>query len=383
MRKKIKALLACPNCSNTSFKWFAYELIRNQQSLLSINDESIHEEDDIKYGVAVCFQCKTAFPIEDFVGIFLSNADADRGVHRKMLESRMKQSPAEIQNSIQSTLKNVYETGETEDGQWNREEMRYYDAEVDTVEQRLRMFNNMKTKPVWRIFIPRKRWIINTIAPHIKNKKVLEIGGGVCRTVYKLFNPDEFQFQYIGTDISFKRLMVAKMAMPGSDFIQASALNLPFKNNAFDCVLSFGMLHHLPRPEEALDHVNTKLAAGGFIGFHEPIIRPEFSPLVTRISRKIFRQYQHSEHDGKINLKKSQLVLKNSHHQLVTYREQISIVRAFAESLLGKFFKKQMNTRKAVQVLESVDRLFINTICRLSKKFGPNAVLVVTRRQDP
>lgn len=382
MRKKLKALLACPNCSNTSFAWFAYELIRNQQALLNVAEESIDEEDDIKYGVAVCLHCKTAFPIEEFVGVFLSNADADRGVHRKMLESRMKQAPAGIQNNIQETLEKVYDTGETADGQWNREEMRYYDAEVDTEEHRLRMLNNMKTKPVWRIFIPRQRWIINTVAPHLKNKNVLEIGGGVCRTVYRLFNPDKFQFQYTGTDISLKRLMVAKMAMPGSDFIQASALNLPFKNEAFDCVLSFGMLHHLPRPEEALEHVNSKLAAGGFIGFHEPIIRPEFSPLVTRISRKIFRQYQHSEHDGKINLKNSLQVLKNNHHEIVTYREQISIVRAFTESLLGKFFKKQMNTRTAIQMLESVDRLFINTLCRLSKRFGPNAVLVVTRKQN-
>jgi ubiquinone/menaquinone biosynthesis C-methylase UbiE len=67
-------------------------------------------------------------------------------------------------------------------------------------------------------FIPRQRWIIHPVAPYLKNKKVLEIGGGICRTVYNLFNPDVFGFQYTGTDISFKRLMVAKSAMPSSDF---------------------------------------------------------------------------------------------------------------------------------------------------------------------
>lgn len=382
MRKKLGDLLACPNCSNTSFNWFACELIRNQQPFFNVVEEALNEDDDIRYGVAVCLNCKTAFPIEEFVGVFLSNADADRGVHRKMLESKIKNAPERIRNSIQETIKMVYDFGDTEDGKWNREEMRYYDSEVDTDEQRIRMLNNMKTKPVWRIFIPRQRWIINTIAPHLQNKNVLEIGGGVCRTVYKLFNPDEFQFRYTGTDISFKRLIVAKMAMPGSDFIQASALNLPFKNNAFDCVLSFGMLHHLPRPEEALEHVNSKLASGGYIGFHEPVIRPEFSPFITRVSRKIFRQYQHSEHDGKINLNNCLNVLRTHNHEIIAYREQISIVRAFTESLFGKFFKKQMNTRTAVQLLETMDRFFINTICRLSRKFGPNAVLVVTRRRD-
>lgn len=381
MRIKLKSLISCPNCRKSEFLFFAYELIRKQQSLFHVSDGFQEDDDDIKYGVAVCNECKSAFPVEEFIGVFLSDADADKGVHRKMLEQRASHAPADIQEFIHQTLARIYTEYETEDGKWNREEMRYYDAEVDTEKQRIRMLDNMKSIPVWRIFIPRQKWIINRVLPDIKGRQVLEIGGGVCRTVYKLFNPDEFQFQYTGTDISFKRLLVAKMAMPSSDFIQASALNLPFKDNAFDGVLSFGMLHHLPRPEEALNHVNTKLAAGGFIGFHEPVIRPEISPFITGISRKIFRQYQHSEHDGKINLKNSLKVLENQHHEIISYREQISIVRAFTESLLGKFFKKQMNTRTAIQVLESVDRFFINTICRLSKKFGPNAVLVVTRKK--
>lgn len=375
-------MLACPNCSSSGFTFFASELIRNQQQFFNVEDKSISDEDDIKYGIAVCQSCKTAFPIEEFVGVFLSDSDADKGVHRLMLESRMNRLPAFFQECIKETIHRIYNSRETADGQWNRDEMRYYDAEVDTQDKRNRMLENMKSKPVWRIFIPRQQWIINSITPNIKNKHVLEIGGGVCRTVYKLLNPDKFQFHYTGTDISFKRLMVAKAAMPSSDFIQASALNLPFRNGAFDGVLSFGMLHHLPRPEEALEHVNSKLASGGFIGFHEPIIRPEFSQGLTRISRRIFRQYEHSEHDGKINLTNCMQILKSHQHEIISYREQISIVRALTESLAGKFFKKQLNTRSAIKLLEAIDRLFINTICRISRKFGPNAVLVVTKRRS-
>lgn len=380
MRRKIKELLACPNCSHTEFRFFAFKLIRNQKTVFNVGHEFVLDEDDIKYGIAACHVCNTAFPIEEFIGVFLSDSDVDKGVHRQMLERHVQNAPAEFQEWVKKTLGRIYTVAETSDGKWNREEMRYYDAEVETPEQRNRMLVNMNTVPVWRIFIPRKRWIINAVAPHLNGKNVLEIGGGVCRTVYKLFNPEKFQFQYTGTDISFKRLMVAKTAMPYSDFIQASALNLPFRNEAFDAVLSFGMLHHLPRPEEALVHVNSKLSKGGFIGFHEPIIRPEFSPAVTRLSRKIFRQYQHSEHDGKVNLKNSLEVLKSSGHEIIAYKEQISIFRAFTESLFGKFFKKQMNTKTVVRLLESVDKIFISSICRLSRKFGPNAVLVVTRR---
>ena len=59
-------------------------------------------------------------------------------------------------------------------------------------------------------------------------------------------NPLKYNYNYIGTDISFNRLRIAKSILPKSNFISCSALNLPFKSNIFDVVIGFGVFHHLP-----------------------------------------------------------------------------------------------------------------------------------------
>jgi len=47
--------------------------------------------------------------------------------------------------------------------------------------------------------------------------------------------------------------------------IQADALSLPFKQNTFDCVYCFGVLHHIPQIEEALAQIHQVLKPTGQI----------------------------------------------------------------------------------------------------------------------
>lgn len=68
-----------------------------------------------------------------------------------MLESSMNQAPEPIRDCINETIGKIYHSDETADGQWNREEMRYYDAAVDTQEKSQQMLADMKSVPVWRI----------------------------------------------------------------------------------------------------------------------------------------------------------------------------------------------------------------------------------------
>ena len=49
-----------------------------------------------------------------------------------------------------------------------------------------------------------------------------------------------------------------KEATLSSCVLQASALSLPFKQDTFDCVYSFGVLHHIPQIENVLAQIQQK-----------------------------------------------------------------------------------------------------------------------------
>ncbi len=381
MRKKIARLLICPVCGKDDLTLFAYVLIRGNTLMHNVAEDDMLEEDDIRHGIAACRSSLSAFPIKDYVGVFLSDADARYSGHCESLLQESSQAPPFFQQCIQNTIQRIRSTGPTDDSRWNTEEMQYYDAEVETAAQREQMIHSVKTVPIWRIFLPREKFIIKKVADEISQTTVLEIGGGNCRTVAWLLNPALYHFQYIGTDISYKRLLVAKAVIPAGDFIQASALNLPFRNHSFDGILCFGMLHHLPRAEEALFHADEKLKKNGWLAFHEPIQRAHFSPWITALTRKIFRRYEHSAHDGKICLESCLASLTDRGHVLISYHPQISLIRAFLEAILSRLAKNIMQHKWIVMAMEYLDRIWLNTLCKWSNRFGPKAVLVVTRKK--
>jgi len=97
-----------------------------------------------------------------------------------------------------------------------------------------------------------------------KNKNVLEIGCGV--------GTDGLQYarngaNYTGVDLTKRAVETAKkhFKLFGVDgkFIQTNAERLPFDDNTFDLVYSFGVLHHTPNFQDAFDEVHRVLKPGG------------------------------------------------------------------------------------------------------------------------
>ena len=97
-----------------------------------------------------------------------------------------------------------------------------------------------------------------------KGKKVLEIGCGA--------GTDSSQFakhgaNVTGVDLTPAAIEVTKhrfktMGLKGN-FLVADAENLPFKNNEFDYVYSFGVLHHTPNTQKTIDEVYRVLKKDG------------------------------------------------------------------------------------------------------------------------
>lgn len=76
--------------------------------------------------------------------------------------------------------------------------------------------------------------------------------------------------QWYGVDIS-EAVNVAQerlSSMPGTHFIQADILQLPFREQTFDAILSEGVMHHTPSTERALKSLARLLVTGGKFLFY-------------------------------------------------------------------------------------------------------------------
>jgi len=95
-------------------------------------------------------------------------------------------------------------------------------------------------------------------------KRVLEVGCGigVDGLEWKLAGN-----KYIGLDYNFPSVQITRDrfedAQREGGFTNGDAENLPFRSGSFDLIYSFGVLHHTPGTQKAIDEVHRCLAPGG------------------------------------------------------------------------------------------------------------------------
>jgi ubiquinone/menaquinone biosynthesis C-methylase UbiE len=77
-------------------------------------------------------------------------------------------------------------------------------------------------------------------------------------------------FRYLGPEMR-----------PGISFFSADALNLPHPDGVFDAVFGFGVLHHVPDWQSALDEIHRVLKPGG-IYFLEELYPTLYQNFITR-----------------------------------------------------------------------------------------------------
>ncbi|MDD2471507.1 MAG: class I SAM-dependent methyltransferase [Dehalococcoidales bacterium] len=107
----------------------------------------------------------------------------------------------------------------------------------------------------------------------------LDIGCG--RGVITRFLAENYNGEFIGIDIDQDELEAAK-SQPGPAQIKyqvADARSLPFEERAFDVVIAFGVLHHIPDWYKAITEIGRVLKVGGVFITAE-LVYPEW---VTRM----------------------------------------------------------------------------------------------------
>lgn len=116
----------------------------------------------------------------------------------------------------------------------------------------------------------------------LDGKLVLDFGAGAGRHAYWAYTKSA---NVVAVDLSFTELADApdyfaalKAELAGNNFgaaIQASGLQLPFSENAFDVVIASEVFEHIPDERAALDEISRVLRPGGVLAVSVPRFFPE------------------------------------------------------------------------------------------------------------
>ena len=114
----------------------------------------------------------------------------------------------------------------------------------------------------WNNFRQRPDKKAEELAKLWKSGKILDIGCGNCRNLFPFS-----KFNCYGVDFSEGMIREAKKYTAKKGFKVnlkvANVTKLPFKNNSFDYVIAFSILHHLKNPEDGIKEINRVLKKKG------------------------------------------------------------------------------------------------------------------------
>ncbi len=100
--------------------------------------------------------------------------------------------------------------------------------------------------------------------------RVLEIGCGIG--VLSSYLAKKYNWEVLGADLDSEQIQEAKRRNPESErlkFLEADVTKLPFKNYEFNMVLSFDVLHHIPKWNNALIEISRVLQPDGYYVFND------------------------------------------------------------------------------------------------------------------
>ena len=224
-----------------------------------------------------------------------------------------------------------------------------------------------------------------------QGKRVLEIGCGI--------GTDGIQFArngaiYTGVDLTDAAINIARERFALFDeqgeFIKINAEKLPFLENYFDYVYSFGVIHHSPQPELIVDEIYRVLKPGGSITIML-YNRTSFYYLIeVKIIRKIFFNFCQNERFCKaifsIFNKKYACSFERFRNKLVSMKknnpkpnndEWVSmntddvfcpIARVYSKSDARKLFRKLRDFSSAVWFIDQENWFLWILFCRFLPK---------------
>lgn len=107
-----------------------------------------------------------------------------------------------------------------------------------------------------------RQFILKKVPP--KAKLIADIGSGSGRLTKELLNLNRL---VVSVDVSLENLkkIVANFGQDNHYSVVADALNLPFRDSAFDCVIASEVMEHIPEPKKLLDELYRVTKSGGIL----------------------------------------------------------------------------------------------------------------------
>jgi ubiquinone/menaquinone biosynthesis C-methylase UbiE len=121
-----------------------------------------------------------------------------------------------------------------------------------------------------------------------EKKEYLEVGcgnGSVCKHL-----AETYPWNVTGVDIDPEQIQLANERSENLEnvrFLEVDATELPFEDNGFDIVLSFGTTHHIPDWSAALGEIKRVLKPEGYFIYYD-LIYPEW---LARLGRSFKHGY--------------------------------------------------------------------------------------------
>jgi len=132
---------------------------------------------------------------------------------------------------------------------------------------------------------------VERLLPYVnlkENQNYLEVGCGNGHTCKYLAR--KYHLNVTGTDVDPEMIQFAKENIddiPSIRFLEMDATKMPFEDNEFDIVLSFGVMHHIGHWEKALEEISRVLKPQGLLIFGDIA----YSRFTTRIFGPIVKSY--------------------------------------------------------------------------------------------
>jgi len=346
-------ILACPDCGGS------IKEITDREQVLGFH----------------CGLCELVYPISDDIPILLPKSarsyDLEYALITAIGDRLCDLSTEKLSKSIDNTFDLIESLKDQKSWEWEDEEWwsQHYKNEMGTSKEK-----------DWGLRIWQREWLVEKLISNIdlRGKKILDVGCGEGQNFRGLLasHCDDTSL-YIATDISIEALKLNRFRNRHRNaiYVLSSGNQLPIRKNSIDLLCYFGILHHMERKADTIEHDSELVEHNGFVIIHEALERPFLSTILPFIRPDALEASAHEERVDKDNLLST--INGTKELEIIASRESHTLLFGFMLKFLRIGF---LNKKWFYRILLYCDLLFLKMFGRLSSALSSGDIMLVLKK---